>query len=73
MTNKFYRDTKDDVETRFDTNEYPKDHPAVKLAFKVGSNKALLGMRKDETAGTEITEFVGLRAKCYALNALMIS
>jgi hypothetical protein len=66
-TDDFYADTKDDVQARFDTNEYPKDHPATAVGFKVGCNKKFLGMMKDETAGVEINEFAGLRSKCYAL------
>jgi hypothetical protein len=44
-----------------------KDHPATAVGFKVGANKKVVGMMKDETAGAEISEFAGLRAKCYAL------
>ena len=62
----FYQDIAEDVESRFDTSDYPKDHPAVALGFKVGCNKKVIGMMKDESAGKQITEFVGLRAKCYA-------
>jgi hypothetical protein len=66
-TGDFYADTKHDVQEKFDTSDYPKDHPATAISFKVGANKKILGMLKDETAGAEISEFAGLRAKCYAL------
>jgi hypothetical protein len=46
----------------------PKDHPATAIGFKVGANKKVVGMMKDETAGAEISEFAGLRSKCYALS-----
>ena len=65
-TEDFYKDIAEDVESRFDTSDYPKDHPAVALGFKVGRNKKVIGLFKDEAAGKQITEFVGLRAKCYA-------
>jgi hypothetical protein len=48
--------------------KYSKDHPATAVGFKVGANKKVVGMMKDETAGAEISEFAGLRAKCYALS-----
>ena len=49
--------------SRFDTSEYPKCHPS---GIKTGINKNGLGMFKDEVAGTQINEFVGLRAKLYS-------
>ena len=64
-TEDFYKDIAEDVESRFDTSEYPKDHPSIAQGFKVGCNKKVIGMFKDETNGKPITEFVGLRAKCY--------
>jgi hypothetical protein len=66
QTDDFYKDIAEDIESTFDTSDYPKDHPAVALGFKVGCNKKVIGMMKDEFAGKQITEFVGLRAKCYA-------
>jgi hypothetical protein len=67
QTNDFYADTKDYVQARIDTSEYPKDHSATAVGFKVGCNKKIVGMMKDETAGAEISEFAGLSSKCYAL------
>jgi hypothetical protein len=61
QTDDFYADTKDDVQSRFDMSEYPKDHPSTVVGFKVGCNKKIVGMMKDETAGAEISEFAGLR------------
>jgi hypothetical protein len=66
-TEDFYKDIADDVEARFDTSEYPKGHPAVVQGFKVGCNKKVIGIFKGEASGKQITEFVGLRAKCYAI------
>ena len=62
-TEDFYRDISSDVELRFDTSNYPKDHPSGILT---GVNKKVIGMFKDEAAGKKIAEFVGLRAKLYS-------
>ena len=59
-TDNFYENIADDVPARFDTSNYPKDHPIA------GHNKKVLGMMKDEAGGNIITEFVGLRSKLYA-------
>lgn len=46
-----------------DFSNYPPNHPLYSNA-----NKAKLGYFKDELGGRQIcTEFIGLRAKCYAL------
>ena len=63
QTEDFYNDIADDIQARFDTSEYPKNHPS---GIKTGINKKELGMFKDEAAGTQIDEFVGLRAKLYS-------
>ena len=63
-TEDFYKDIGGDVEEKFDTSAYPKDHPS---GIKTGVNKKVIGMMKDECSGRQITEFVGLRAKLYAL------
>jgi len=66
-TEDFYADIAADVESRFDTSEYPTDHPAVAGGgFLVGKNKKVIGVFKDEAAGKQIEEFVGLRAKLYS-------
>ena len=52
-----------DVESMFDTSNYPKNHPS---GIKAGLNKKLIGMMKDECGGKQIVEFVGLRHKLYS-------
>ena len=66
-TDDFYNDIAEDVESKFDTSEFKKDHPAINdFGFKVGVNKKVIGMFKDETGGKQIEEFVGLRSKLYS-------
>ena len=59
----FYEDIKGDVKDRFDTSDYPSNHPS---GIPTGCNKKVLGMFKDEAGGKIIDEFVGLRAKLYS-------
>ena len=61
-TDDFYKDIEKDIKTKFDTSAYPEDHKGVKLR----TNKKVIGMMKDETAGQEIAEYVGLRSKLYS-------
>ena len=63
QTEDFYRDISSDVKEKFDTSNYPKDHPSGILT---GVNKKVIGMFKDEASGKQIAEFVGLRAKLYS-------
>ena len=63
QTEDFYKDIAGDVRDRFDTSDYPKNHPS---RIPTGINKKVLGMFKDEAAGKVIKEFVGLRAKLYS-------
>ena len=62
-TEDFYRDISSDVKEKFDTSNYPKNHPS---GIETGVNKKVIGMFKDEAGGKQITEFVGLRAKLYS-------
>ena len=55
-TEDFYKDVSLDVKRRFDTSDYPPDHPSgIPSRF----NKKVLGMFKDEAGGKVIDEFVG--------------
>ena len=62
-TKDFYRDISSDVKEKFDTSNYPKNHPS---GIITGVNKKVIGMFKDEASGKQIAEFVGLRAKLYS-------
>ena len=62
-TEDFYKDITGDVKNRFDTSDYPENHPS---GIPTGINKKVLGMFKDEAAGKIIKEFVGLRSKLYS-------
>ena len=63
QTEDFYKDISGDVNNRFDTSDYPENHPS---GIPTGINKKVLGMMKDEVAGKNIIEFVGLRSKLYS-------
>ena len=65
-TDEFYKDIVHDIQSRFDTSEFDKNHPANDFGFKGGVNKKVIGMFKDEAGGKQIKEFVGLRAKLYS-------
>ena len=66
-TDDFYKDISKEVGNKLDTSEFNKDHPAIQsVGFKVGKNKKVVSMFKDETAGKQIEEFVGLRSKFYS-------
>ena len=63
QTEDFYKDITGDVKNKFDTSDYPENHPS---GIPTGENKKVLGKMKDEAAGKIINEFVGLRAKLYS-------
>ena len=63
QTEDFYKGISGDVKDRFDTSDYPLNHPS---GIPTGCNKKVVGMFKDEVAGKCIEEFVGLRAKLYS-------
>ena len=62
-TEDFYKDISGDVKDRFDTSDYPPNHPS---GIPSGFNKKVLGMLKDEVNGRYIEEFLGLKAKLYS-------
>src|ERR1043165_6262448 len=62
-TQDFYVDIAPDVRDRFDTSDYPKGHPS---GIETGVNKKVISLFKDEAAGKQIVEFVGLRSKLYS-------
>ena len=62
-TDDFYKDISYDIQTKFDTSDYPSIHPS---GIITGVNKKVIGMFKDEVAGKQITHFVGLRPKLYS-------
>ena len=61
-TEDFYEDIKPDVESKFDTSDFPEDH----LSGIQRCNKKVIGMMKDEAARRISEEFVGLRVKLYS-------
>ena len=58
ITDDIYKDTAEDVETRFDTLNYELDR-----ALPKGRNKKVIGLMKGELDGNIMAKFVGLRAK----------
>ena len=62
-TDDFYKDISHVILTKFDTSDYPPNHPS---GIPTGVNKKVIGMFKDEVAGEQITCFVGLRPKLYS-------
>ena len=62
-TQDVYKDFSKDVKRKFDTSDYPENHPS---GIKIGVNKKVIGKFKDEAAGKQITHFVGLRPKLYS-------
>ncbi|XP_031633841.1 uncharacterized protein LOC116347406, partial [Contarinia nasturtii] len=65
-TSDFYEDMRKNSE-KYDTSDYPLPN-VFNLERK---NKKIPGCFKDEMMGNIIYEFVGLRAKCYAINTLV--
>ena len=57
-TDDIYKDTAEEVETRFDTFNFEIDRPLPKE-----KNKKVIGLMKDELGGQIMKKFVGLRAK----------
>ena len=63
------------LKTFIDFNEYPDNHPCFKyldsetISKLKTKNKKVVGGMKDELDNDVISEFVGLRAKCYSFLA----
>ncbi|CAH3154498.1 unnamed protein product, partial [Porites evermanni] len=62
-TKDFYEDICYDIKNKFDTSDFPSDHPS---GITTGVNKKVIGMFKDEASGKQITHFIGLRPKLYS-------
>ena len=62
-TEDFFKDISNDVEAKFDTSAYPKNHPS---GIKAGVNKKVIGMMKDECASKIMVGLSALRSKLYA-------
>ena len=60
-TEDFYKYISEDVKDRFDTSNFNYDRP-----LRIGVNKKVVGLMKDELGGGIITEFVALRPKAYS-------
>lgn len=65
QTEDFYSDMRENI-YMFDTSDYPWPNK-YNIERK---NKKIPGLFKDELNGEILTEFVGLRAKCYAVRSL---
>jgi len=63
----FFKDISADAQEKFDTSNFSPNHPS---GIPTGINKKVPGMFKDEAGGEIIEEFVGLRAKLYAIKKL---
>ena len=66
-TEDLFKDISGDIKARFDTSDFAKDHEKVLDGTIVVTNKKVPGLMKDESAGRQIKEFVGLKAKCYTI------
>ena len=63
QTEDVYKDFNKDIRRKFDTSDYPENHPS---GIKTGVNKKVIGKFKDEASGKQITHFVGRRPKLYS-------
>jgi len=66
-TEDFFKDISADAQEKFDTSNFSLNHP---LGIRTGINKKVPGKFRYEFGGEIITEFVGLRAKLYAIKKL---
>ena len=66
-TEDLFEDISGVIKARFDTSDFAKDHEKVVDGTIAVVNKKVPGLMKDESAGKQIKEFVGLKAKCYTI------
>ena len=69
QTEDFYMDISADVEHRFDTIDYPPDHPS---GIPSGFNKKVLGMFKDEASRKVIDDLWGWGQNCIRTKCLRV-
>ena len=62
-TKDFYKDINSEIEERFDTSDYPTNHPS---GIKIGLNSKVLGMFKVELVGSRLLNL----AKLYSYKML---
>ena len=62
-TEDFYEDIANDVEGRFDTSDFDKNH---KRPLPIGKNKKIIGLFKSKLGAKIMSEFCALRAKTWA-------
>ena len=58
QTENFHKDISEDVKDKFDTSDYPPDHPS---GIPSGLNKMVIGVFKDEAKGKIIDECKGIK------------
>ena len=63
ITEDFFVDISDDVERWFNTSNYDEND---ERPLRIGKNKKVIGLFKDELGGTIMKEFCALRAKTNA-------
>ena len=65
-TDHIYKDTDEDVETRFDFSNYESECNSIEQPLPKVKNKKVVGLMKNELGGKIMTKFVGVRAKSYS-------
>ena len=63
ITQDFFEDISNDVEAWYDTSNYDEND---KRPLRIGKNKKVIGLFKDELGGTFMKTFCALRLKTYS-------
>ena len=63
QTDDVYLDIKHDVKKKFDTSNFPDNHPS---GIEAGVSEKVIGKFKNEVATNQITHFAGLSSKLYS-------